>query len=459
MQKLDSEKLFSVALVGRPNVGKSSLFNVLCKKRLALVKDLPGVTRDLRRGVAKWWGKEFSVVDTGGWTNSEDVISRAIREKLQDQLGTFDFLVFVCDARQGLTADDKNFFSIVRDTGKPFLVALNKCDSENQEEEYDFYGLGVESFYKISCEHKIGISEVVEEIFQHVKDFEIDLNDEDPESHISRDFPITVVGKPNVGKSSLVNKILKKEQQLVSSVAGTTTDTLSFEGQHGDLNFLIYDTAGVRRKTKLDGGLEGLTMIKALETIDKADFILLVLDGTEKPSRQEARMIERSSEQNKPFLIVVNKWDIAKDMDEWNKETYKLDLVKEFHFLKSFEFVFVSALTGSNIDKLFDKLVYLKEKMSKRISTGELNRFFDRAIKMTPAPFYNNKQVRLYYITQTKQKTPSFLCFANHPKGVTPAYRRFLENRIREEFDFNGVPVRVFFLPKDSSKRGHKFND
>ena len=459
MQKLDSEKLFSVALVGRPNVGKSSLFNVLCKKRLALVKDMPGVTRDLRRGVAKWWGKEFSVVDTGGWTNSEDVISRAIREKLQSQLGSFDFLVFVCDARQGLTADDKNFFSIVRDTGKPFLVALNKCDSENQEEEYEFYGLGVENFYKISCEHKIGISDLVEEIYQHVEDFEIDLNDEDPESHISRDFPITVVGKPNVGKSSLVNRILKKEQQLVSSVAGTTTDTLSFEGKHGDLNFLIYDTAGVRRKTKLDGGLEGLTMIKALETIDKAEFILLVLDGTEKPSRQEARMIERSSEQNKPFLIVVNKWDIAKEKDEWNKETYKQDLVKEFHFLKSFEFVFVSALTGSNIDKLFEKLQYLREKMSKRISTGELNRFFDRAIKMTPAPFYNNKQVRLYYITQTKQKTPSFLCFANHPKGVTPAYRRFLENRIREEFDFNGVPVRVFFLPKDSSKRGHKFND
>jgi len=458
MQKAGSEKLFSVALVGRPNVGKSSLFNVLCKKRLALVKDQPGVTRDLRRGVAKWWGKEFSVVDTGGWTNAEDVISRSIRTKLQEELDSFDFLVFVCDARQGLTADDKNFFSIVRDTGKPFLVALNKCDSDAQN-EYEFYGLGVENFYKISCEHKIGISNLIEEIFQHVNDFDIELEDEDPESHISRDFPITVVGKPNVGKSSLVNRILKKEQQLVSSVAGTTTDTLSFEGQFGDLNFLIYDTAGIRRKTKLDGGLEGLTMIKALETIDKADFILLVLDGTEKPSRQEARLIERSSEQNKPFLIVVNKWDIAKDIDEVNKDTYKKDLIKEFHFLKSFEVVFVSALTGSNMDKLFDKIQYLKEKMSKRISTGELNRFFERAIKMTSAPFYNNKQVRLYYITQTKQKTPSFLCFANHPKGVTPAYRRFLENRIREEFDFHGVPVRVFFLPKDSSKRGHKFND
>jgi len=458
MQKADSENLFSVALVGRPNVGKSSLFNVLFQKKLALVKDQPGVTRDLRRGVAKWWGKEFSVVDTGGWTNAEDVISRSIREKLQYQLGDFDFLVFVCDARQGLTADDKNFFSIVRETGKPFLVALNKCDSDAQD-DYEFYGLGVESFYKISCEHKIGIPDLIEEIFHHVEISNIELGDEDPESHISRDFPITVVGKPNVGKSSLVNRILKKEQQLVSSVAGTTTDTLSFEGQFGDLNFLIYDTAGIRRKTKLDGGLEGLTMIKALETIDNADFILLVLDGTEKPSRQEARLIERSSKQNKPFLIVVNKWDIAVDADEVNKDTYKKDLIKEFHFLKSFEVVFVSALTGSNMDKLFDKVQFLKEKMSKRISTGELNRFFDRAIKMTPAPFYNNKQVRLYYITQTKQKTPSFLCFANHPKGVTPAYRRFLENRIREEFDFNGVPVRVFFLPKDSSKRGHKFND
>ena len=458
MQKLDSEDLFSVALVGRPNVGKSSLFNVLCKKRLALVRNEPGVTRDLRRGVAKWWGKEFSVVDTGGWTNAEDVISRAIKEKLQQHLNSFDFLIFVCDAREGLTSDDKNFFSLVRESGKPFVVALNKCDSEDQN-EYDFYGLGTETFLKISCEHKIGISDLIEQVFQHVENFEIELSEEDPESHLSDDFPITVVGKPNVGKSSLVNRILKKEQQLVSSVAGTTTDTLSFEGQHGDMRFLIYDTAGVRRKTKLDGGLEGLTMIKALETIDTADFILVVLDGTESPSRQEARLIERASAQNKPFLIVVNKWDLAKDLDEVNRDTYKKDLIKEFHFLKSFEVVFVSALTGSHIDKLFEKIQFLKEKMSKRISTGELNRFFDRAVKMTPAPFYNNKQVRLYYITQTKQKTPSFLCFANHPKGVTPAYRRFLENRIREEFDFSGVPVRVFFLPKDSSKRGHKFND
>lgn len=457
MQK-NTKDLFSVALVGRPNVGKSSLFNVLCQKRLALVKDQPGVTRDLRRGVAKWWGKEFSVCDTGGWTNAEDTISKAIKSKLQEQLVAFDFLIFVCDVRQGLTSDDKNFFSIVRETGKPFLVALNKCDSDAQN-ELEFYGLGVEEFFKISCEHKIGISPIIEKIFQNVSDLDIELEDEEVGSHLSENFPITVVGKPNVGKSSLVNRILKKEQQLVSPVAGTTTDTLSFDGNHGDLAFEIYDTAGIRRKTRMDGELEGLTMIKALETIDKAEFILIVLDGTDKPSRADARLIERCSQQNKPFLIVANKWDLAKETDELNKDTFKKDLIKEFHFLKSFEVVFVSALSGSGIDKLFEKLLMLKERMNKRIGTGELNRFFERAIKSTPAPFYNNKQVRLYYITQTRQKTPSFLCFANHPKGVTPSYRRFLENRIRDEFDFSGVPVRVFFLPKDSSKRGSSFND
>lgn len=457
MQK-NVKELFSVALVGRPNVGKSSLFNVLCQKRLALVKDQPGVTRDLRRGVAKWWGKEFSVCDTGGWTNAEDTISRAIKSKLQDQLAAFDFLIFVCDARQGLTADDKNFFSIIRDTGKPFLVALNKCDSDAQN-EMEFYGLGEDQFFKISCEHKIGISPIIEEIFQNVKDMDIELEDEMEGSHLSTNFPITVVGKPNVGKSSLVNRILKKEQQLVSPVAGTTTDTLSFDGSHGDFEFEIYDTAGIRRKTKLDGELEGLTMLKALETIDKAQFILLVLDGTDKPSKADAKLIERCNEQNKPFLIVANKWDLTKEMPELNKDTFKKDLIKEFHFLKSFEVAFVSALSSSGMDGLFEKLLMLRERMSKRIGTGELNRFFEKAIKMTPAPFYHNKQVRLYYITQTRQKTPSFLCFANHPKGVTPAYRRFLENRIREEFDFHGVPVRVFFLPKDSTKRGASFND
>ncbi len=457
MQKKDEEALFSVALVGRPNVGKSSLFNVLCQKKLALVKDQPGVTRDLRRGVAKWWGKEFSVCDTGGWTNAEDTISKAIRAKLQDQLKAFDFLIFVCDARQGLTADDKNFFSIIRESGKPYLVALNKCDSDAQD-EVEFYGLGVDEFFKISCEHKIGIGPVIEEIFQHVKDLDIKLEDEEEGSHLSQHFPITVVGKPNVGKSSLVNRILKKEQQLVSPMAGTTTDTLSFDGSYGDFSFEIYDTAGIRRKTKLDGELEGLTMLKALETIDKAEFVLLVLDGTDKPSKADAKLIERCSEQNKPFLIVANKWDLRKEVEELNKETFKKDLIKEFHFLRSFEVVFVSAKTSSGMDKLFEKLLMLKEKMGKRISTGELNRFFERAIKSTPAPFYHNKQVKLYYITQTRQKTPSFLCFANHPKGVTPAYRRFLENRIRDEFDFHGVPVRVFFLPKDSSKRGASFN-
>ncbi|MGH1468803.1 MAG: ribosome biogenesis GTPase Der, partial [Bdellovibrionales bacterium] len=354
MQKKDKD-LFSVALVGRPNVGKSSLFNVLCQKKLALVKDQPGVTRDLRKGVAKWWGKEFSVCDTGGWTNAEDTISKAIKSKLHDQLTDFDFLIFVCDARQGLTADDKNFFSIIRETGKPFLVALNKCDSDAQD-ELEFYGLGVDEFFKISCEHKIGISSVIEEIFQNVNDMDIELEDEEVGSHLSNNFPITVVGKPNVGKSSLVNRILKKEQQLVSPLAGTTTDTLSFDGSHGDLEFEIYDTAGIRRKTKLDGELEGLTMLKALETIDKAEFILIVIDGTDKPSRADARLIERCSEQNKPFLIVANKWDLAKETENLNKDTFKKELIREFHFLKSFEVVFVSALTSSGVDKLFEKL-------------------------------------------------------------------------------------------------------
>ncbi len=451
--------LFSVALVGRPNVGKSSLFNVLCQKRLALVKHQPGVTRDIRRGVAKWWGKEFFVCDTGGWTSAEDTISKAIKQKLQVQLKDFDFLIFVCDVRQELTADDKSFFSIIRSIGKPFLVALNKCDSDFQE-EMEFYGLGVDKFFKISCEHKIGISPIIEAIYQKIDDLDTESEGRELSADLLTNFSITVVGKPNVGKSSLVNRILKREQQLVSPVPGTTTDTLSFNGNYKDFEFRIYDTAGIRRKTKLNGELEGLTMIKALETIDKAEFILIVIDATDKPSLADTRLIERCNEKNKPFLIVVNKWDLARKTDNlFNKDTFKKDLIKKFHFLKSFEVVFVSALTSSGIDKLFKKLHMLKEKMSKHIGTGELNRFFKKALKLTPAPFYNNKQVKFYYITQTKQSTPSFLCFANYPKGVTPSYRRFLENRIREEFDFDSVPIRVLFLPKDSVKRGNFFND
>lgn len=465
---IDSEAYvpsFTVALVGRPNVGKSSLFNVLTKKRSALVKNQPGVTRDLRFGTAEWWGETFRVVDTGGWTDNEDSISNAIRKKLSEVLTRFDHLVFLCDIKEGLTSDDKNLFSLVRSMGLSYTLVLNKDDSQN-EDDYEFYQLGEEEYLKISCEHKIGVDVLVEKIIEEkkahaeeiggAKNNEYDLDKVD--AYSDEGLKITVVGRPNVGKSSLVNRILNKERQLVSDMAGTTTDSLMFKARRDGLNFSIYDTAGVRRHVKMDGELEGLTVLKSFETIEKANFVLLVLDGTETPSRAEARLISRCNDLAKPYLIVVNKWDLIEKGGAVNKDTFKKNLKNEFHFLKSLEVVFISAKTGSGVDRLFEDLTELREKLTKRIGTGELNRFFERVIKQAPAPFYNNKPVKLYYITQTKQRTPSFLCFANHPKGVTPSYRRFIVNRIRDEFDFSGVPVRVFFLPKDSSKRGLKFN-
>ena len=459
---MNKDNDFKVAIVGRPNVGKSSLFNVLVKKRMALVKDQPGVTRDLRREPAEWWGESFTVVDTGGWTDSEDLISSAIREKLSKELINFDHLVFVSDAKMGLTSDDKNFFSLVRQSGVPFTLVINKMDS-GREDETEFYQLGASDFFKISCEHKIGIEDVVEKIIEHKKEWASHLErleEQDDEALLEEEksFGITVIGRPNVGKSSLVNRILKREEQLVSNQAGTTTDPLSFEAQHNGFKFSLYDTAGIRRNLKMDGGLEGLTALKAFETIERSDFVLLVLDGTLKPSRAEARLISRCNDLSKPFLIVINKWDLTLDNKEINKDIFKKSLQKEFHFLKSLETVYVSALTGSGVDKLFDRLDQLRSKLGKRIGTGELNRFFERVIKAAPAPFYNNRSVKLYYITQTKQSVPSFLCFANYPKGVTPSYRRFIENRIRDNFDLGGIPVRVYFLPKDSNKRGVRFN-
>ncbi len=450
---------FKVALVGRPNVGKSSLFNTLTETRDALVKDMPGVTRDFRAGHAKWWGKEFDIVDTGGWTESQDIISQRIKATLESRLKNFNLLLFICDVREGLTSDDRNFFEVVRNSGIPFLVVLNKCDNRNAE-EYEFYSLGVEKFSKISCEHKIGIDGLIDEIFMFLPEalekeesLSFDENGLEIEGsdfeQVAKKLEICVIGRPNVGKSSLVNKILKKEQQLVSPISGTTTDSLRFEGNHGEFNFGVYDTAGVRRKARLDGGLEGLMVLKGLETIKKSDFALIVLDGTEPPTRSEARLIEKCSELSKPFLLVINKWDIAPEAEEVNKDNYKASLEKEFHFLKSVDMVFISAKTGMGIDKLFLKLQKLKDKLSKRISTGELNRFFTRVIKMTPTPFYHNKQVKLYYITQTRQVPPSFLCYVNYPKGITPAYRRFLINRITDEWDLHGVPVRIFFMPKN----------
>lgn len=454
MLKTNNEEIseFKVALVGRPNVGKSSLFNTLTETRDALVKNIPGVTRDFRAGRASWWGKEFDIVDTGGWTESQDIISQRIKSTLEERLKNFDLLLFICDIKEGLTSDDRNFFEVVRDSGVPFLVVLNKCDNLNAE-EYDFYSLGVEKFIKISCEHKIGIDVLIDEVFSFLPEVTTTKEEEfEAQSEVEelvKKIEICTIGRPNVGKSSLVNKILNKEQQLVSPISGTTTDSLRFEGSRGEFNFGVYDTAGVRRKARLDGGLEGLMVLKGLETIEKSDFALIVLDGTEPPTRSEARLIEKCAELSKPFLLVINKWDIAPNQDEVDKNTYKEALIKEFHFLKTIEMVFISAKTGMGIDKLFSKLQFLKEKLSKRISTGELNRFFTKVIKMTPTPFYHNKQVKLYYITQTRQVPPSFLCYVNYPKGITPAYKRFLINRITEEWDLHGVPVRIFFMPKN----------
>jgi len=456
---MSSTNDFRVAIVGKPNVGKSSLFNVLVKKRMALVKDQPGVTRDLRREPAEWWGETFSLCDTGGWTDAQDTISNAIREKLSKELINFDHLIFMSDVKMGLTSDDKNFFGLVRQSGVPYTLVVNKADS-GKEDETEFYQLGVSEFFKISCEHKIGIEDVVEKIIENKKDWskQVEELEEEVDLEEDKEFKITVIGRPNVGKSSLVNRILKREEQLVSDMAGTTTDTLSHKAEHGDFKFSLYDTAGIRRNLKMDGGLEGLTALKSFETIEKSDFVLLVLDGTLKPSRAEARLISRCNDLSKPFLIVVNKWDLTTDVKEINKDIFKKSLQTEFHFLKSIEAVYVSALTGSGVNKLFDRLDYLRSKLGKKIGTGELNRFFERVVKQAPSPFYNNKPVKLYYITQTRQSVPSFLCFANHPKGVTPSYRRFIENRIRENFDLSGVPVRVYFLPKDTKKRGLNFN-
>lgn len=435
---------FKVALVGRPNVGKSSLFNVLTRSREALVKDVPGLTRDFRVGKASWWDQDFEVVDTGGWTDADDMVSSSIRSRLEEELKKFNLALFICDIKEGLNSDDRNFLSVLRASGIPFLVVLNKCDNQSYD-SYDFFQLGVDEFYPISCEHKIGIDDLVEKVISVVPDEVKNVEEEEP-----FDLRLTVVGKPNVGKSSLVNRVLNRNQQLVSDVAGTTTDSLEFVAEREHLKFSIYDTAGIRRKAKRDGGVEGLTFIKSLETIADSDFVLIVLDGTENPSRADARLIEKCVELHKPFLVVANKWDLSADKEDLNRDTFKALLKKEFHFLKDIEIVFVSALTGSGIGKLFAKILEIKEKLSKRISTGQLNQFLRKIYHLAPTPFYNNRAVKFYYITQTRQVPPSFICFTNYPDGIPRNYRKFMENQIRKEWGFEGVPVRIFFLPKNS---------
>lgn len=432
-----------VAIIGRPNVGKSTLFNVITESRKAVVKDRPGVTRDIQIEPANWCGIEFDVIDTGGVTETQDTFSPLIKEQVLEIIKSVHCLVVVMDGRAGLCPEDWDLFRIANQSGKPFLVVVNKVDSfENEKIEMakaEFYQLGVEDVIPAAFEKRWGIDLILDWVIQHFPE----ESEERERSHVT----LAIIGKPNAGKSSLCNTLLGENRMLVSEVAGTTVDAIDSDFIFRDKQYTIIDTAGMRRRARQKDDVEILATFKSLDSIKRADLVLLIVDGKELPSDQDAKLVEQILDANKAVILVANKVDLANETPEFRK-TFRARVAEEFHFFEDIPIVFVSAKTKAGIESLFDKIDEMWEKINRRVKTRELNDFFFEVIRQAPAPVQGVKDVKFYYLTQTRQRPPSFIAFANFPDGVDTAYRRFLAKRIKEKWNLEGVPVRIYAMQR-----------
>jgi GTP-binding protein len=432
-----------VAIVGRPNVGKSTLFNILTDSRKAVVKNQPGVTRDILIEPVELWGKTFDVIDTGGVTESPDLISKLIREQVSEFLHSVDLVIAVMDGRAGLVPEDRDIIKLVKQVGKPFLLVINKVDRQHEEDMAlaDFFEFGVDVL-GASFEQRRGISEVLEWIHKHMPDTQIQPK---------KGTRLAFVGKPNVGKSSLCNRFLGEKRMLVSPIAGTTVDSVDSPFMYNDHQYTIVDTAGLRKSARREEDIEILAAFKSQESIRRADLIYLVVDGTIGPTDQDAKIMQSILEDHKAVILVANKSDLGRKQVEDYQKTFREQVERVFHFFRDVPVVFTSAEKGYGIEDLLEETERISESMKIRISTSDLNDFFFETIRKAPAPVWGTTNVKFYYLTQTYQVPPAFIAFANHPDGVDNAYRRFLIKAIKDRWNLHGLPIRIFCM---KSKRG-----
>ncbi|MEK2688674.1 ribosome biogenesis GTPase Der [Bdellovibrio sp. GT3] len=432
-----------VAIIGRPNVGKSTLFNIITESRKAVVKNQAGVTRDIMIEPVDIWGKQFDLIDTGGITEAGDLFSKLIKEQVSEFLHSVDYIIAVMDGRAGLIPEDRDIIRVAKQTGKPFLLVINKVDSAQDEEmaKTDFYEFGVD-IVSAAFEQRRGIGQILEWVVDQI-----------PEQEFTYDkgMKIAIVGKPNVGKSSICNRILGVNRMLVSDVAGTTIDAVDSPFVYNDKNYTLVDTAGLRKSRRREEDLEIISAFKSQESIRRADLILLMVDGTQGPTDQDARIMQSILEDHKGVIVVANKSDIGgAEIPEYRK-TFREQCERVFHFFTDVNIVFTSAKSGQGIDDLFEMIEKVSEQINFRIPTREMNDFFFETIRKTPAPVWGTTNVKFYYVTQTYQRPPAFIAFANHPDGVTNSYRRFLIKHIKEKWDLHGLPIRIFCM---KSRRG-----
>lgn len=429
-----------VSLVGRPNVGKSTLFNKIAQRRIAIVEDTPGVTRDRLYSKTDWGGFFFTLVDTGGFVWDDDPLSQAITHQAEEAVAESDCIVFVLDAKNGLTGDDREVAALLRRSNKPVVVAVNKVDNFDKSEVLllDFYELGLGDPVPISAANGLNIGDLLDQIIQFLK--KLPEAEEDEES-----IAVALIGRPNVGKSSLFNRLAGQERSVVSNIPGTTRDAIDTMVTHNDRTFTFIDTAGLRKKSKLSSGVEYYSMLRSIRATERSDIALLVLDGLEGLTEQDKRIAGIAQEAGKAVIIVVNKWDIV-EKDTNTMAQFIKKLRGELQFLDYANVEFISALTGARLTKLFPLIESTMEQYQRRIGTGLLNDLLNDALMANP-PSAKGKKIKIFYITQVAVKPPRFVLFANDPDLVHFSWIRYLENRIREAFGFQGTPI-IFTIRK-----------
>ena len=436
-----------VAIIGKPNVGKSTFFNYLAGSRISIVQDTPGVTRDRIYAETNWRGRTFTLVDTGGIEpDSEDIILSQMREQANLAIAMADVIIFLTDIKQGVTAADREISLMLKKSGKPIVLVCNKADNfdKDRDEIYEFYNLGIGDPFPISAANALGIGDVLDEIYDKLPPKEQGEDEDDS-------IKVAVIGKPNVGKSSLINKILGENRAIVSDIAGTTRDAIDTEFENEKGKYVLIDTAGIRRKSKVKESIEKFSIMRTLLAIERADVCLMMIDALEGVTDQDAKIAGEAHEAGKGVIIVVNKWD-AFEKETGTLEKYKQKIYDQLKYLSYAPIIFVSAKTGQRVNKLFDLINHVAEQNAMRISTSVLNQVINEAIAIVQPPTDKGKRLKIFYGTQASTKPPTFVIFVNSKELFHFSYERYLVNQIRKEFGLEGTPVRIIVREKREEK-------
>ncbi len=429
-----------VAIVGRPNVGKSTLFNALAGENISIVKDTPGVTRDRIYADVEWLNMTFTLIDTGGIEpDTSDVILAQMREQAQIAIDTADVIIFMTDVRQGLVDSDSKVADMLRRSGKPVVLVVNKVDSftKMMADVYEFYNLGIGDPVPVSANAKLGIGDMLDIVTEHFNQEEFEEEEDDRPK-------IAIVGKPNVGKSSIINKLIGEQRVIVSDIAGTTRDAIDTEIVWDGKEYVFIDTAGLRRKSKIKEELERYSIIRTVTAVDRADVVVVVIDATEGVTEQDAKIAGIAHERGKGIIVAVNKWDaVEKDDKAIYRYTEKIRMT--LSFIPYAEIMFISAETGKRLPKLFEKIDMVLANQAMRVQTGVLNEILTEAVALQQPPSDKGKRLKLYYITQVSVKPPTFVIFVNDKQLTHFSYTRYLENKLRDTFGFQGTPLRFIY--------------